>query len=240
MNSYALPSTITIKKTSTGTSSEIDFVIYCYVVAASEFAVGTDGTSYVGTEALRAFALCVRNFGWYRTIYPMSTTAYDVTDSSSNCHNFDWNIYNLKAAGIGQTYPRIVQAVTYIWKVMMFDSQKKLFLPPYYAGTYASGYIIRFGESNFSQNGANYWATEKGKTYKEILHYYFDNAKGVMISKGTIILCGTHSLTGSYYSSAKGHSKTCATCGYFSTLSSHSYAVYNGIVKCSVCGYVND
>lgn len=239
LSSYAFPSSIRVLNTSTNKSSRIDFRTYCYVVSASEFAVGTDGVTKVNGEALKAFSLCVRNFGWYRCLYPYKPSVNaDVTDDT-NTQTFKWSIYNSGVGKISQQYPQNVQKMSSVWNVMMFDSQKKLFLPPYRAGSYKTGYLIALNESNFSQNGANYYATKLGKNYQQILHYYYDNAKGTLISKGNIIICSGHTMSGAYYTSSKGHAVTCKTCGYFSSLSSHSYKVYNGIVKCSVCGYKN-
>lgn len=88
LSSYAFPSKIKVYNSSTGKSKEIDFRTYCYVVSASEFAVGTDGTTKVNGEALKAFSLCVRNFGWYRCLYP-----YDPSNNADVTDNTDTQIF---------------------------------------------------------------------------------------------------------------------------------------------------
>lgn len=227
---YTFPSSIRVLKSSTQTVYNKNFKNYCYVVCASELAVGTDGTATVHTEALKAFSLCVRNLGWYRCLYPYNATAgYDVTDNT-NTQVYDWN----KEGLIDTTYTRHKSAVNAIWNVMMFDGAKKLFHPSYRAGSYNAN--TNSSSSMLYQNGANYLATERGYNYAQILHYYYDAAIGEQISYGPIIICSSHVRAINYSAVLQGHGYACRTCGQVE-LTAHTWVNYNSYYKCSVCGY---
>ena len=231
ISSYSFPSTIKVLNSTDEQIHTINFRDYCNVVCASEFGVGTDGTATVHMEALKAFSLCVRNFGWYRALYPYNATAgYNVTDNSTT-QVYKWSL----AENVETRFPRHVSAMTSVWNVMMFDGAKKLFIPAFRAGSYNGNQNST--ESRFYQNGSNYLATELGYTYDEILHYYYDPALGTLISSGPIIVCESHFLSLTYTKSANGHGRACLTCGYIQ-LTPHTWVNNNNLsYSCSVCGY---
>ena len=51
--------------------------------------IGTDGVTTPHMHALRANALCIRNVGWYRTLFPLNATGgYHLTDSPNNSQRY--------------------------------------------------------------------------------------------------------------------------------------------------------
>lgn len=233
LSSYAFPIYIRVKNSSDGLVYQKNFKDYCYVVCATEFAYGTDGKKEVHEEAMKAFCLCVRNFGWYRSLYPYSATeGYDVTDNVIT-QSYDWTFEDL----IDSKFPHCKSAMNTMWNVMMFDGAKKLFIPVYKAGSYNAN--VNSSQSTFYQNGSNYLATVKGYTYEEILHYYYDDAIGNEISSGPIIVCSSHVDAIRYTTTLLGHGKKCLSCGYIA-LTSHTWVNYNTYCKCSVCGYESE
>lgn len=195
VSSYALPSTIKIYNSSINEVSTVNFNVYCKMVTISEFGRPSDGPAYVADEATKAFALCVRNFSWFRALYPISSTGdYALKDNDGHqCCNWSVN---------PQEFPNVVTLVDSIWNYQMMNADKKLFLPLYSAGLYNS--TKSSGASTFYQNGSNYLAIELGMTYKDILHYYYDDAVGIEFGNGPIIVCDNHTWDGG----------SCSTCGY--------------------------
>ena len=229
--SYAFPSTIKIRKTSDGQVYTRNFKNYCYVVLASEFSCGTDGEVLPHMNALRANALCIRNVGWYRTLYPLSATGgYHITDSSSNAQNYEWGYEST----VSTTFSRQVTAVNNIWAVMMFDCDKKLFYAPYGSGSYNGNRNTT--DPKLYQNGANYLATELGYDYKDILHYYYDNVNSEKITYGTIVICNYHNKATTYTARAEGHGQKCTTCGYIE-FTAHTWKYCGSYNECTVCKY---
>lgn len=227
VTSYTFPSTIRVKKSTDGEVYVIDFRDYCNVVLASEFGVGTDGKAYPHTEAIKVMSLCVRNFAWYRSLYPYNATeGYDVTDNTTT-QAYKWSI----AETVEEDYPRHVQIMDEMWNVMMFDGNKKLFIPSYLAGKYnaskSTGVI-----SLVYQNGANYLAIEKGYTYKEILLYYYQ-ADGYQISASPIIVCDSHVRNVEYYTTGLKHGQECQICGHI-VMTSHSWVQSGTKYRCKI------
>lgn len=233
LSSYSFPTYIRVKNSSDGLVYKKTFKDYCYVVCASEFACGTDGVKTPHEEALKAFSLCVRNFGWYRSLYPYSATeGYDVTDNNIT-QKYDWTV----EGSIDSKYSRNKNAMDAIWDVMMFDGAKKLFIPVFKAGSYNAN--KNSTQSTFYQNGSNYLAIVEGYTYDEILHYYYDDAAGSEISSGPIIVCSSHKRELAYTASLQGHGQKCLACGHI-TLTAHTWVNYNTYCKCTVCGYESE
>lgn len=230
LSSYTFPSTIKVKKTGGGVYT-LDFKSYCYVVSASEFNCGTDGNTTVNAEALKAFSLCVRNVAWYRCLYPYDANAgYNVTD------NTDTQVYKWEyAAQVSSLFPQNVSAMNKVWSVIMLDKNKKLFMPSYRSGKYNGNKSS--GESIFYQNGSNYLATELKYDYKQILHYYYDDAIGNLISAGPIIICSSHTASSNYYYDATSHWKTCTVCGKKLNVTGHNYIDSGTYKTCRFCGY---
>lgn len=232
LSSYKFPSTIRVRKTSDGVVYTKNFKEYCYVVLASEFGVGTKGTKYPHTEALKVMSLCIRNFAWYRSLYPYNATAgYDVTDNT-NTQTYKWSLEGT----VSSDFPRHVQAMDDMWDVMMFDGDKKLFIPSYLAG----GYDDKRSTGEISvvyQNGANYLATEEGYSYKEILKYYYLE-DGYQILSAPIIVCDSHVRVSKYYTTALQHGKACSTCGHIE-MSAHIWTTSGSSYRCKICGYTS-
>lgn len=237
LSSYVFPTMIRIYYSPTGTYMSYNFKNYCYVVSACEFGVGTDVEKDVHIEALKAFSLCVRNLGWYRTLYPYDANgAYDIDDYRDQA--FDLAMYSQL-----NSYNDNVTAMDEVWNVMMFDGAKKLFYPAYRSGTYsdfrdtAENLDPDEPYSKFYQNGSNYLATESNYDYKQILHYYYDAALGTIFSSGPIIVCDVHTRSAVYKYNATGHGRECVTCGHI-TYTAHTMKSYSTYKRCSVCGYM--
>ncbi|MBQ8517978.1 MAG: SpoIID/LytB domain-containing protein [Agathobacter sp.] len=230
LSSYSFPNTITILKSEDNKIYSRNFKDYCYVVCSTEFSCGTDGVTTVHTEALKAFSLCVRNVGWYRSLYPYNVTAgYNVTDNT-NTQAYNWSI----ESSVTTSYPRHASAVDAIWNVMMFDGAKNLFYPSYRSGSYNTNRDSSL--SIFYQNGSNYLATELGYNFEQILHFYYDPAIGDQITSGPIIICTSHNRELAYTKTIDGHGRKCATCGYV-VLTSHTWKSYVDHYECTICGY---
>lgn len=231
-NRYSYPPSIRVRNTSTDKTVVVDFKKYCNVVLVSEFGCGTDGTSaqkVVMPEAAKALAICVRNYGWYRYLYPYNPQGgYDVTDNT-NTQCYNWNL-----SSTYQTYSTQCDALNKIWNYMMFDSNKKLFLPGYGAGKYNGN--KNSTKAIVMQNGANYLAREKKYRFDEILHYYYDNppVSFTQISSGKIIVCESHTLSSKYTSTIYGHGHPCTYCGYYKE-ERHNWISFSTYYKCSVC-----
>lgn len=134
------------------------------------------------SDAINAQIISVKMCGWwakaggYRAAYGCDIKYGDVAFRSS--------YQNIPIATIRSINSAVMSLDS--WRMLSSTaSGQKLFFASYYAGGYnANG----AGEGRLRQNGANYLATAFGYTWKEILHYYYDNSAYNNPNVGTVVI----------------------------------------------------
>lgn len=150
--STPIPSTIRVKRASLGTIQTVNFYTYTINVLPNEWTASADPL-----ESLRAGAMCVKMYGWYRCYVPKySGQGFDVYDNQSD------QVYVP-----GSAYSRSTQAVDYVAGTGICNSSFAIFETQYDAYSHAqySGKV--------SQTGANSLANQ-GYNYNQILSYYYN------------------------------------------------------------------
>lgn len=115
----------------------------------------------------------------------------------------------------------------------MVSSSGKLFSTNYHADDFGKGSGI------LSQKGSNKLA-KSGYTWKQILHYYYDNSSHNSPNVG-IVKFGHEckfAKSSTYSSDTTQHWYECTICGEKFNKANHSWVVYSGYHRCSVCGRI--
>lgn len=144
--------------------------------------------------------------------------------------------------------------VTYMLPIATNESQTQvirnavLALKPYYmvsssgklfSTNYRASDSYEPGSGIFSQNGSNRLA-KNGYTWQEILHYYYDNAHYNYPNVGIVKIdheC-KHAKSSTYSSNTTQHWRECTICHKKLNTANHSWVVYGGYHRCSVCGRI--
>lgn len=170
------PSTIDVMDEKGVIHYDEDFTDFIVNVTCNE--VGTQGYS---TAALKANVMAVKMCGWwakagtYRETYGCDIKYGDVAYKSS------------LATTPEQT--EVVQtAVDNLDGYYMVSSSGELFYSAYFAGTSST---TGKGTGQLRQNGSEYLATQYNYTWKNILHYYYDNSSYNNPDVGTVKIKST-------------------------------------------------
>ena len=153
---HTQPHHIRVYRVATGVIEEVDFYSYVINVLPNEWY----GSWHA--EALRAGALAVKMYGWYRVyIAKYPGQGFDARDDT-------WDqVYKSNSA-----YPTTTAAVDFTRGVGIERANGAIFETQYHAGVYdASGQ----SSGRVSQWGTKYWA-DQGKDSLFMLHYYYDNS----------------------------------------------------------------
>lgn len=129
----------------------------------------------------------------------------------------------------------IRNAVSALKAYYMVTSKDKLFYADYLKEA-------SMGSGSLSQQGSNRLA-KQGYTWKEILHYYYDNSKPNSSQSVGIIKFGHEckfAKSSTYSSNTTQHWFACTICGTKFNAMNHSWVTYIGYTKCSVCGRLKE
>lgn len=129
----------------------------------------------------------------------------------------------------------IRNAVSALKAYYMVTSKGKLFYANYLKEA-------SMGSGTLSQQGSNRLANQ-GYTWKEILHYYYDNSKPNSSQSVGIIKFGHEckfAKSSTYSSNTTQHWFACTICGTKFNAMNHSWVVHTGYTKCSVCGRLKE
>lgn len=204
---WTTPSTIVVKN-----YGAINFKTYCKVVTVNEW-----GNDSYNSEAIKAVALAVKNYGWNRTLvqkYP--NEEYDVNYTTAD-QAYDPN---------KTVTTKVSNAVDAIWNYVMLSCDYKLFCGFHVHSSAYNSYARNHG-GVLSQEGSESLA-DSGYTWQEILHYFYDYGTfNSEMTAGVIKIVNlTHTLSGSTYSSnINYHWIVCTTCGCAHSRNSHSWVL---------------
>ena len=228
---WEMPETIRVRRvaqeTATGTVpiiDEVEFKEYCYIVTANEF-----GTSTFNEEARKAVALCVKQYGWNRTlVQKYSAYEYDVKDNTYD------QVYN------PSTIPteKVIAAVDAIWDYVMLSCDLKLFCSFYVASNSINSFAVYHG-GMLSQYEANSLG-KQGYTWDSILHYFYDYGEyNQEMTEGVISIVNlNHAPTGSFISypgDYSYHRCVCTVCGCTHRVP-HTWVYVVDTNVCTDCG----
>lgn len=159
--SYAPPPTIRVLRTATGTVEAVPFQAYV------ENVMGWEWPASYPTEALRAGAVAVKEYAWYRSMISLRSTpsgdCYDVRDDT-------WDqIYDPSRSPAASQ----VAAVEATWTLTM-RKNGAFFLSGYGPGSSdVCGADLSSTRTRLAQRGVRACALD-GKSMAEILHVYLD------------------------------------------------------------------
>jgi peptidoglycan hydrolase-like amidase len=160
-----MPKTIKVLRTATGKIETVDFNYYVKNVMPNEW--GMPGWP---TETLKAGAMAVKMYGWMHvtTYHKYPGLGYDVKDSTAD------QVYKPESA---EAYTNA--AVDATWDYVM-TRNGKLFEPEYDSGI--KGSLNSLFPNRLGQEGAVILANQ-GKTWQQIIHYYYDPMGVINITK---------------------------------------------------------
>lgn len=166
LNPGTIPTNITVVD-NTGNYYNVSFSYFVKNVTQNEI-----GNLNFNSDAIKAQAMAAKITGWwckvahYRDAIQADIRFGDVTF-----------IYGVPINS------KVVSACDYISNYHMFSSSGKLFYAAYYNGSYGWG-----GQSSgkLRQNGANFLANKQGYSWRNILHYYYDNSSYNNPNVGTV------------------------------------------------------
>lgn len=217
---WEMPSVITVRN-----YGDVDFRTYCEVVTVNEF-----GTDSYNEEARKAVAMCVKQYGWNRTlVQKYSSEEYDVKENASD------QVYNPSKA----VTSKVTAAVDTIWDYVMLTCDQELFCSFYVNSSAISEYAVYHG-GMLSQTEANEQGND-GKTWIEILHYFYDyGTYNSEMTQGIIsVISLSHSPTGDkvYVSGDLNYHYTdCTICGCIHGAARHVWKTVSAKYTCTTCG----
>lgn len=232
----AVPDTINVKDNSGVVRSRVPFDSFLLNVVCNEM------RDQFPAQAEYAQIMVIKTMAWWFCMKkPFAAYGYDIP--------FGWVAYT--SALPSDATPQMINTINGYINTMkpycMVTSSAtggKLFFSDY------DGYAIPSnggkGSGTLNQHQAKRLALGlvDGKQYnwREILHYFYDNAKiggNSSYSVGIVqfITPGSHSFGAGYSSSAQYHWKTCSKCSCIkaNSYSAHSWITSNGVVLCSYC-----
>lgn len=168
------PSTIDVMDEDGTVHDNVDFEEFVANVACNE--IGNEGYD---ADALKANIIAIKMCGWwaveanYRESYGCDIKNGDVNYRSS-LWTTDENTQIVEDAVSDMSGWRMVSSS---------GTGGKLFYSAFFAGSYNS---TGKGTGQLRQNGSNYLAESLGYTWKEILHYYYDNSSYNNNNVGTV------------------------------------------------------
>jgi hypothetical protein len=153
---YAEPNSIRVYLTAKSETTTLDFTTYCKNVLPNEWIASWP------SESLKAGAMAVKMYAWYHVVHPKwPSLNADVKDTTAD------QVYKANSENTATS-----NAVDSVKTVGMANSDGNLFEAQYLAGT--KGEPGDPGSGKVMQWGTKYWADSGNKTYKEMLHYYYD------------------------------------------------------------------
>lgn len=225
INFSAIPSTITVMDEN-GYIETVDFDDYIFNVTCNEI-----GDLGFDEDALKANVMAVKMIGWFaQKAHCYGDKGYDigygmVTYLSTN-----------RATQAGRA--AVQEAMNEVANYCMVSSEAtggKLFTSNYAKGKY--GYYASHASSGvLKQYGSNYLAEEMNYDWKEILHFYYDNATYNYPNLGIVqIRCISHTY-GTYTHDEDFHWRVCTICGQSTEKEAHHWTTVGTVKKCSICG----
>lgn len=229
--SHTKPSTIKVKRTKYGNGviSTVNFKTYCKNVALYEI-----GYNSWDSDALKAGALALRNFAWYKVLTASTTAGYHLQDHG----DYGAQVYNPSGGRSESSYPNVISAVNSTWDLLMMNSASKLFLSQYSTGTSGSygtkncGYLRHYGAKKHADDG---------RSFVYILNWYYGSS--IRSSGNIIITCsGSHTFGSTWNKTSTQHYKACTKCEQHGSAAGHSWVLSSDKTKvtCSVCGYTTN
>lgn len=199
------------------------------------------GNMMYDDDAIIANIIAIKMCGWYCFAHSVNADeGYDIVGINSvgktSLVAYDHGNYN---GCLQSQITRITSLVNTYMKYYMVTSAAsggKLFFPNYRAG---SANANGAGGGRLYQNGSNYLATNSnyGYSWKQILHYYYDNSQEIGGSVGIVqIKSCSHSPDSSFYSDGSYHWHQCTRCTAVCNKSQHTWVSYPTYFECSVCG----
>lgn len=158
-----LPDVISVKR-GNGVIQNVDFKKYCQVVAACEV-----GYNSYNSEWHKARCVALKNYALHKIwIAPVDKGFHVTDDQSTQVYNPSINL---------SEFPRLMIALNTIWNDVLVDSSGNV-IETQYRGSKATDYQSALGKgSGILPEEESLELAKSGKTYKEILWYYYDNAK---------------------------------------------------------------
>ncbi len=212
------PSTIVIKP-KVGDARSVNFTEAVVNITCNEIGAMGYKTAAVYANVMAVKMLC----WWARAGHYREGKGYDIGHPEVT--------YRLPIATNESQTQVIRKAVSTLKARYMVTSKGKLFYADYHADDFGQG------SGTLSQKGSNRLAKNE-YTWRQILHYYYDNSKPNSDYSVGIIEFGhecKHAKSSTYSSSPTQHWFACTICGAKFNTANHSWVAYSGYYKCSVC-----
>lgn len=209
-----------------GSPVEVEFKQYCYNVTYNEV-----GYETFNEDARKAVAICVKQYGWNRTlVQKYANLGFDVLSTTSD------QVYDTAKTPNSQC----IAAVDATWNYMMLSCDLKLFCSFHVHSVNTSSYASYHG-GILSQMGAADLG-ESGYDFIEILHYYYDyGTYNDEMTQGEIsVFSLTHTAQGlavKILGNQNYHTISCTVCGCTHGSVSHTWKYANSKYTCTACGY---
>lgn len=197
-NAVCKPDEIKVKMSDTEVIT-VDFKIYCKKVAAQE--VGYDSYSM---ERHKACCIAVKNYALYKVFEASPDMGFHIWANQSDGQEYFPDIQYTN-------WPNVMAAMEATWDICLTDSSGKCVYTEYRSGTKAEHTEYDHqGSGTLLQNRAKEMA-DAGKSYKDILDYFYSNSP---VTNYTTLL--------------------------YPMLTDHSYSYLNekGYYQCSKCGQI--